>query len=150
VSLAEDERYTFSSLMSLLIECENKLQKYYLTASAATSDSQLATVLADFAKSISRSVASMQRARVETVVEMTLEPISNLKIADQISSINRGIEIGKAGYVQALTPLEGAVSQLYLQVSPKLASMSAETGELLLKLAREGNERVNALELLKH
>jgi len=145
VSLTEDERYTFSSLITLLIECESTLHQYYLDASTATSDPQLATALANFAKSIARSVDSMQRARVETVVEIALEPITNLRLSDLMSSIDR-VEIGRTGYGETLMALEGVVSQLYRQASPKLASMSAEIGELLLRLSRDSDERVRELE----
>jgi len=88
----------------------------------------------------------MQKARVETIVEMALEPITNLKLAELMIPIDRGIELGSTGYVSALMTIERAVSQLYLQVSQKLATMSAETGELLMRLSRDSDERFHILE----
>jgi hypothetical protein len=143
---SDEERYTFSSLMTLLIECERKLQQYYQKASITTDDSEVASILTDYAKKTLQSIDLMQRARVETVVEMALEPITNLKLAELVKSIDSGIEVGKAGYVQGLVTIEVAVSQLYSQVSPKIANMSAETSELLMRLSRESVERVHELE----
>jgi len=150
VSLA-DERYTFSSLMTILIECEEKLERYYQMASARMDDPQLGTVLSDYSKEVSRSVQSMRRARVETVVEIALEPITDLKLAQSVRSIDGIIEVEKEGYLHGLMTMEGAVSQLYLQASPKIANMSAEASELLLRLSRDSIERVHELEqTLKH
>jgi hypothetical protein len=143
---SDEERYTFSSLMSLLIECERKLEQYYQKASTATDDSEVASMLADYAKKTSQSIELVQKARVETVVEMALEPITDLKLAELVKNINSGLEVGKAGYVQGLVTIEGAVSQLYSQASPKVANMSAETSELLMRLSRESVERVHELE----
>lgn len=151
VSLADDERYTFSSLMTLLIECEEKLEHYYQLASTRMDDPQLGTLLTDYSKEISRSVQSMRRTRIETVVEMALEPITDLKLAQSVRSIDGAIEVGKAGYLHGLMTMEGAVSQLYLQASPKIANISAEASELLMKLSRDSLERVHKLEqALKH
>ena len=141
-----DERYTFSSLMTLLIECEEKLEHYYQMASGRMDNPQLGTVLADYSKEISRNVQSMRRARVETVVEMALEPITDLNLAQSVRSIDGVIEVGKAGYLHGLMTMEGAVSQLYLQASPKIANMSAEASELLMRLSRDSIERVHKLE----
>ena len=150
MSLA-DERYTFSSLMTILIECEEKLERYYQMASARMDDPQLGTVLSDYSKEVSRSVQSMRRARVETVVEIALEPITDLKLAQSVRSIDGIIEVEKEGYLHGLMTMEGAVSQLYLQASPKIANMSAEASELLLRLSRDSIERVHELEqTLKH
>ena len=144
---SDEERYTFSSLMSLLIECERKLQQYYEKVSITTVNPQVASMLADYAKKTSQNVELMQKARVETIVEMALEPITDLKLAELVKSISSGLEVGKAGYVQGLVTIEGAVSQLYSQASPKVANMSAETSELLMRLSRESVERVHELEL---
>jgi len=140
--LADDERYTFSSLMTLLIECERKLQQHYQKASTTMHNLELTSLLAEYAKEISQSIELMQKARVETVVEMALEPITDLKLAETVRSIDGEIEVG---YVQELVIIERTVSQLYLQASPKVANMSAEASELLKRLSRDSVERAHKL-----
>jgi hypothetical protein len=144
--LADPDRYTFSFLMSLLIENESKLKELYERTGKEVSQERLKSLLADSSKNSAKSMNLMQRARVERVVEMTLEPITGLKLADLITTINRTIEDGNLSNLEKAMRLELAVSELYARASPRIMQTSSDTGELLLELSRESVERRHELE----
>jgi hypothetical protein len=92
----------------------------------------------------------MQRARVERVVEMTLEPITDLNLTDLIVTINRILQHGNINNLEKTIRLEKAVSELYARASPRIMQTSSDTGQLLLELSRESIERYQELEQYAH
>jgi len=141
----DEERYTFSSLMTLLVESESRLKQLYETTAETTSQPNLKSLLSDFAKSSSRTMQMMRRVRVESVVEIALEPISGLKLAELVAIINITVETRQVSNIEKLMALERTVSDLYARASPKIARISAEAGQLLRTLPRESIDRVHEL-----
>jgi hypothetical protein len=144
--LVDPDRYTFSSLMSLLIENESKLKGFYEETGGEVSQERLKSFLAESSKNSSKRMNLMQRARVERVVEMTLEPITGLKLADLITTINQTIQDRNLCNLEKTMRLELAVAKLYARASPRIMQTSSDTGELLLELSRESLERRHELE----
>ena len=142
----EEERYTFSSLMTLLISSETKLKELYETVTEATGDTKLKSILSEFGKNGSKRLEMMQKARRESVVEMMLQPITGLKLAELGSKIQGAIEDTSVSELQKLIILEDTVSELYARASPGTMQISADTGQLLMVLSRESMERKHELE----
>jgi glutamate synthase domain-containing protein 3 len=144
--LADEERYTFSSLMSLLSEAESKLKQLYETLTKETSEPKLKSLLSDYDTNSSRRMEMMRRTRVESVVEFMLEPITGLKLAEPISAIKTTIEKQSLSSLEKAVTVERIISELYSSASPKTMPTSADAGELLARLSRESMERVHELE----
>lgn len=143
-----EEKYTFSSLMSLLIESERKLKELYEIAARTTSDPELKLLLSNSGKNSLKRMEKMRTARVETVVEIALEAITGLKLNELLAKINATIENGRITNLEKVLTLERTISELYSRTSPKIKQISAETGELLTALSHESTERL--LELEQH
>ena len=144
--MATAERFTFSSLMSLLIESEKKLKGLYEVSLNEISQEKLKRFILEAGKHSSKRIDLMQRARVERVVEMTLEPITDLKLTDLVARINDIIESGNTNNLEKIMRMEKAISELYVRVAPKIMGISSDTGELLLELSRESIEQQSELE----
>jgi len=144
--LTDEERYTFSSLMSFLIGTEEKLERFYETTAEWVSEGKLKSLLSAYAKNSLRRMQMMRKARVETVVEMTLGPITGLKLAEPLAEINVTIENGRISNVEKAMLVEKTVCDLYVRASSKIMQISAETGELLREMSRESGQRVHELE----
>jgi hypothetical protein len=144
--LADEERYTFSSLMTSLIEVEGKLGQLYEAIKKETDDPNLKALLTGYERNSLRGIESMRRARIESVVEIMLEPITNLKLAEPIARINASIAGRTASNLEKAIAVGKLVCELYAMASPKVMNTSADAGELLLTLSRESIERVHELE----
>lgn len=143
--MTDEERYTFSSLMSLLIESERKLQKLYEMTAEETSRPELKSLLSDYGKKSLKRIDMMQKARIESVVEMTLEPVT-LNLSELLAKINQRVKNEGATNLEEVVALERIISELYARTSPKIMQMSADTGELLAALSRESAEHERELE----
>jgi hypothetical protein len=146
----DEERYTFSSLMTSLIGSETKLRELYETTTEATDDAKLKATLVEFGKNCSKRLEMMQRARRESVVEMMLQPITGLKLGELTSKIDKTFENTSLGGLERLIALEETVSELYARASPGTMEISADTGQLLIALSRESIERKHELERYLH
>jgi len=144
--LTDEERYNFSSLMSLLSEAEGKLKQLYETLTKETSEPKLKSLLSDYDRSSSKRLEMMRRTRVESVVEFMLEPITGLKLAEPISAIKTTIEKQSLSGLEKAVTVERIISELYAAASPKIMPTSSDAGELLARLSRESIERVHELE----
>jgi hypothetical protein len=144
--LADEERYTFSSLMSLLSEAESKLKQLYETLAKEIGEPKLKSLLSDFDRNSSRRMEMMRRTRVESVVEFMLEPITGLKLSEPIAAIKTAIEKQSQSSLEKAVTVERIISELYSSASPKIMATSADAGELLARLSRESMERVHELE----
>jgi glutamate synthase domain-containing protein 3 len=144
--LTDEERYNFSSLMSLLSEAEGKLKQLYETLTKETSEPKLKSLLSDYDRSSSKRMEMMRRTRVESVVEFMLEPITGLKLAEPIAAIKTTIEKQSPSGLEKAITVERIISELYAAASPKIMSTSADAGELLARLSRESMERVHELD----
>jgi len=144
--LTDEERYTFSSLMTLLIETETKLKQLYETIAEGTGLPKLRSLLFDYCKSSLKRTEMMRTSRVERVVEMALEPITGLKLTELVEKINTTIEDGRVSNIEKARTIEKTISELYARASPTIMQISAETSELLMALSRESMERFRELE----
>jgi hypothetical protein len=142
----DEERYTFSSLMTSLIESENGLKQLYEATARATEQPELKSLLTDFAKSSVKRIEMMRRARVESVVEIALEPITGLRLSELLATIDGTIQNERASSIQKLMTLERTISDLYARASPKVVRISADAGELLSMLSRESTGRLGHLD----
>jgi hypothetical protein len=141
-----EERYTFGSLMAILIESERKLKELYERTAEGTSHAELKSLVSEYGKNSSKRMEAMRRARVETVVEMALQPITSLKFGELLGNISATIQSVRMSNLEKLRVLEKVVSELYAEASPKITQISAETGELLAALSRESVEHERELE----
>jgi hypothetical protein len=144
--LADEERYTFSSLMSLLSEAEGKLKLLYETLAKEIDEPKLRFLLSDYNRNSSRRMEMMRRARVESIVEFMLEPITGLKLSEPIAAIKTAIENQSLSSLEKAVTVERIISDLYSRASAKIMPTSAAAGELLARLSRESMERVHELE----
>jgi glutamate synthase domain-containing protein 3 len=144
--LTDEERYTFSSLMSLLSEAESKLKQLYETLAKETGEPKLKSLLSDHDRKSSRRMEMMRRTRVESVVEFMLEPITGLKLAEPVAAIRTAIENQSPSGLEKAVTVERIISELYAAASPKIMSTSADAAELLARLSGESMERARELE----
>ena len=144
--MTDEERYNFSSLMSLLSEAESKLKHLYETLAKETGEPKLKSLLSDHDRNSSKRMEMMRRTRVESVVEFMLEPITGLRLAEPIAAIKTAIENQSLSGLEKAVTVERIISGLYATASPKIMSTSADAGELLARLSRESMERVDELE----
>jgi len=145
-SLAATNRYTFSSLMSLLIQTEAKMKEFYARVGKEIGEEETRLYFEQLAKYSSRRIDLMQKARVERVMEMTLEPITDLNLTDLITRFNDIIQDRNIRPLEKAARLEKTVSEVYTRTSPKIMQTSPDAGELLLELSHESLERKNQLE----
>ena len=144
--MADEERYTFSSLMGLLNEAESKLKQLYETLAKETDEPKLKSLLTDYVRNSSRRMEMMRRTRVESIVEFMLEPITGVKLSEPIAAIKAAIEKQSLSSLEKAVTVEGIISELYGRASPKIMPTSSDAGELLARLSRESIERVHELE----
>jgi len=144
--LTYETKYTFGSLMRLLIENERKLEEHYERAAKAAGDPELRILLSNLGKVDLKRIERLRTARVETVVEIALEPITDLKLDDLLTSIKSTIGNSRISDLEKTRALERTISELYSRASPKISQISAETGELLSSFAQESSERLLELE----
>ena len=140
--MTDETKYTFGSLMRLLIENERKLEEHYERAAKAAGDPELRILLSNSSKIGLKRIERLRRARVETVVEIALEPITDLKLNDLLTSIDSTIGNTRISDLEKTQALERTISELYSRTSPKINQISAETGELLSSFADESKERL--------
>jgi hypothetical protein len=145
-ALTDEEKYNFSSLMSLLSEAESLLRQLYQTLVKETSEPKLKSLLSDYHNNCSKRIEMIRRTRVESVVEFMLAPITGLKLAEPMTAINTAIENMTASGVEKAAAVERIISELYAAASPKIMATSSDAGELLARLSRESMEKAHELE----
>jgi hypothetical protein len=132
--------------MSLLSEAESKLKQLYETLAKEADEPKLRSLLSDYDRDSSRRMEMMRRARVESVVEFMLEPITGLMLSEPIAAIKTAIENQSLSSLEKAVTVERIISDLYRRASAKIMPTSADAGELLARLSRESMERVHELE----
>lgn len=144
--VTHDERYTFSSLMSLLIEIEGKLRQLYEAMTKEIDEPKLKSLVSDYDRICMNRMDRMRKVRTESVVEFMLEPITDLRLADPVAKISAAIQNMSLGKLEKAITLERTISELYAVASPRIMQTSADAGELLATLSRESAERLHELE----
>ena len=144
--MTHDERYTFSSLMSLLIEIEDKLRQLYETMMKEIDEPKLKSLVSDYERTCMKRIDRMRKVRTESVVEFMLEPLTDLRLGEPVAMVSAVIQNKSLGKLQKAIALEGTISELYAAASPRIMQTSADAGELLAMLSRESVERLHELE----
>jgi len=143
--LASEDRYTFSQVMSSLIELESMIAKFYRASAERSEPSGSKEIFLAFEKVNRQRIDSLDRVRRETVVEMSLEPIAGLGLGEHMLHVKRMIEGESLGDAQKAIALEGVMKDIYRQASRKLEYVSAEACELLNKFSMESSRRRDLL-----
>jgi hypothetical protein len=141
-----EETYTFGSLMTILIESERKLKELYERTVEGTGQAELKSIFFQYGENSSKRIETMWRVRVERVVEMALEPIRGLKLAELVGRIDTTIQSVRVSNIEKMMTVERIISELYARTSPKIMQISADTAELLAALSRESAEHERELE----
>jgi len=122
------------------------MKEFYERIGKEISEEETRICFAQLAKHSSGRIDLMQRTRVERVMEMTLEPITDLDLTDLITRFNDIIQDRNIRPLEKAARLEKTISEVYTQTSPKIMQTSPDAGELLLELSHESLERKNQLE----
>jgi len=139
--LTGEDRYTFSQVVSLLIELESTIAEFYKASAERTSRRDLREVFLALEKANLKRRESLSRVRQGTVIEMSLEPITGLQLEEYELHVKRVMEDGNLDDLQKAIALESITQDLYGRVSDKVANVSADTSELLSRLSQESLER---------
>ncbi len=142
--MTDDHRYTFSSLMSVLIDSQSKLKRLYDEAAEKTNQLKLKSHLLETSNTVLKQTDMMRRARMQSVVEIALEPINGLKLNDVLDRLLVA-ERNTIDHLDKVAVYEKALSELYVRCSSLIEQMSADTSRLLLELSQECVERANWL-----
>lgn len=144
-----EEKYTFSSLISYILNLENQVALFYREISQKVENKELSIFLLSLSESYLRNIELINKRRRETVVEMALEPISGLNLSSYIAKINSIINSGEIGNLDKAIQLNKILEELYVKASFKIASISPDTSELLSRLSRRKSDERRKLEEFK-
>jgi len=143
--LASEDRHTFSQVISSLIELESMIAKFYRASAERSEISGSKEIFLAFEKANRQRIDSLDRVRRETVVEMSLEPITGLGLGEHMLHVKRMIEGESLADTQKALALESVMKDIYCQASRKLEYVSAEARELLNKFSIESSRRRDLL-----
>ena len=146
--MTSEEEYTFSELMGILTNTEEKVSKFYEKAAQKIEDVKLKDLFLSFSKKALQQKDSLTETRRRTVTEMTLETITGLKLSEKLTKIDSVIESEEVE-LSKLVELEDLLSELYKTVSKKVAHISADVSFLLDNLSREHRKRKRNIEKVK-
>ncbi len=146
--MTSEEEYTFSELMGILTNMEEKISKFYEKVAQKVEDTKLKDLFFSFSKRALQEKDSLTETRRRTVTEMTLETITGLKLSEKLAKINSVIESEEIE-LSKLVELEELLSELYETVSKKVAHISADVSFLLDDLSREHGKRRRSIEKTK-
>jgi len=124
------ERYTFTQIMSSLIEIQSHVNDIYKDLAERTKNPKLAKALKDLVLENSERVESSNRVRQSTVTEFSLEPITGLRLADYAERINQVAGSKESDEAKKAAKLEGVMEELYREVAHKVIYASPDTSYL--------------------
>jgi hypothetical protein len=130
--------------MTILIDNHVKLQRLYDATAAETTQAHLKSQLLEFSNRISRKADHLRRARMQGVVEISLEPISDLDLNDLLERLIV-IENTESDPLEKVIIFERNLAELCRKCSPRIEKMSADAGQLLIELSQECTERADQL-----
>jgi len=143
--LASEDRYTFSQVMSSLIELESMIAEFYRASVERSQASSSKEIFLTFEKANQQQMSSLDKVRRETVIEMSLEPIMGLALEEHRLHVRRLIEDKNLGDPQKAMALEDIMQGIYREASRKLEYVSAEAFDLLNKFSLESSRRMDML-----
>ncbi len=134
------ETYTFSALMRQVVEFEKKLGDVAKKVAEEYPDIKILRELAEDSNKNARTLEKLMR---ETVVEMTLEPITGIDLERMMNELKKMDD--NAG-LDEIPKLSSTLSDFYVEISSKIRQMSAETSMYLKKVSRKRKRVVQTLE----
>jgi hypothetical protein len=140
--LADENRYTFSSITSILIDNHLRLKQLYDALAIESAQPDLKAQLIEFSKTVSKQVDGIRRARMNSV-EISLEPIDDLQLGDLLARLH--VVTNAESPLERLINVERILSELYSQCAPRIERMSAEGSQLFSDLSQGCVERANWL-----
>lgn len=146
--MTSGEEYTFSELMGILTNMEEKISKFYEKIAQKIGDTELKDLFLSFSKKALQQKDSLTETRRRTVTEMTLETITGLKLSEKLAKIDSVIEREEVE-LSKLLELEDLLSGLYKTVSKRVAHISADVSFLLDNFSREHRRRKRSIEKTK-
>jgi len=143
--LASEDRYTFSQVMSSLIELESMIVEFYRASVERSQASGSKEIFLTFEKANQQRIGALDKVRRGTVIEMSLEPIMGLALEEHRFRVRRVIEDRNSGDRQKAIALEDIMQGIYRIASRKLEYVSAEAFDLLSKFSLESSRRMDML-----
>lgn len=134
------EKYTFSQVISALIEIEQGVAQFYENLSKDVKDKALREVVSMVIQESLDRVKSLNRVRQLTVTEFSLEPITGLNLEYYMLQLNRIREEGPHTLNRA-AELEETLQKLYKEASATIICASPDASELLAQFSRESQKR---------
>jgi hypothetical protein len=130
--------------MTILIDNHVKLQQLYDATAAETTQPNLKSELSEFRNRISRQTDHLRRARMQGVVEISLQPITGLDLVDHLERLTV-IENTEIDPLERVILFERDLADLCRKCSPHIEKMSADASQLLAELADRCTERADQL-----
>jgi len=143
-----EERYTISSLLSRLVEIEEKVKQFY-DSLKTDNNAMLRENFSHFSKEHEEIARKIETTKRETIVEFTLEPISGVNIDKCLGEIEGMVLNREMKILDKSIKIEEKISQLYTDVIGKIAHMSGEASQLLLSSNKKAKKRLDVLKQLQ-
>lgn len=139
-----EERYTFSSILTKIIELEEKIREFYSQASKSISD-DVTSLFKKYVEESSDRINRIMWARQRSVLEMTLEYISNVPLRQILSEINKIIKDKRINIIRKAIKIEKKIVELYKIISEKVYFMSMDISFLLDEFSKNSEMRIKEL-----
>jgi hypothetical protein len=136
-----ESRYTFSQVMSQLIELESMMAEFYRSSAEKIESTGPKSLFLEYEAASRRRIDSLDKVRRGTIIEMALETIAGLELDEVKLRIGRTIESKGEGDRDKAAVLEGIMQSVYSKTSERLQYVSAEAGELLRRFQLESLRR---------
>ena len=146
--MASKEEYTFGQLMGIITDIQEKISNFYEKAANKMEKTSLKELFLSFSKKTLHQKDMLTEKRRRTVTEMTLEPLTGLRLNEKLTQIDNIIKDEQLVFGKIIE-LEEILSELYRDVSKKIAYISADVSYLLDNFSREHRKRKRKLESLR-
>ena len=131
-----DERYTFSSLLNKMMEVERVVHDILMPL-AMQSNTDIGKKLIPYLDSTEKRVSDIQWVKEFVVVEMTLEPITDLEIDKMLGDIQRIAGDESISLDKKLMDIVNILAVIYGVVAEKLRYISIEASDLFAQFRTE-------------
>jgi hypothetical protein len=139
-----EERYTISSLLSRLIEIEERTSKFY-ASSRIEDDRVLPNYFQIFCKEHQETATKIEVTKRETIVEFALESISGVDVERCLNEIDDTMLSEQIPTLDKAIRIEEKIFQLYANVAEKIAHISGEANQLLSNSNKKARKRLDIL-----
>jgi len=143
-----EEKYTYSTLMTKIVEIERRIGGFYEKASRARGG-EVGELFKKYAAEARDRIDRIIQAKQMSVLEMTLETITNIPIKQSTREIEEIIKDKGMTVVEKAVEIERKILELYKMVSEKIYFMSMDAATLLDELSKKAKTRINQLQTHK-